>query len=44
MNHAGGWMNGMNYGRIGGGMWPWTVAGLLVVVLPVVAISKMSKQ
>jgi hypothetical protein len=44
MNHAGGWMNGMNYGWIGGGMWLWTVAGVLVVVLLVVAISKVSKQ
>lgn len=36
MNHANGWMSG--------GMWLWTVIGILVVVLLVVAISKMSKK
>ena len=36
MNQTGGWM--------GGGMWLWTVIGVLVVVLLVVAISKLSKK
>jgi uncharacterized membrane protein len=35
MNHAG-WM--------GGGMWLWTVIGVLVVVLLVVLINKVSKK
>ena len=36
MNHAYGWM--------GGGMWIWTVIGVLVVVLLVIAINKLSKK
>jgi hypothetical protein len=40
MNHSNGWMNGY----MGGGMWLWTVIGILVVVLLVVTISKMSKK
>jgi len=36
MNHAGGWM--------GGGMWIWTVIGVLVVVLLVVVINKLLKK
>ena len=36
MNHTNGWM--------GGGMWVWTVIGILVVVLLVVVISKLSKK
>lgn len=36
MNHAYGWM--------GGGMWTWTVIGVLVVVLLVVVTSRMSKR
>ena len=36
MNHAFGW--------IGGGMWLWTVIGLLVVVLLVVLITKVSNK
>jgi uncharacterized membrane protein len=36
MNHTDGWM--------GGGMWIWAVIGMLVVVLLVVAISKLSKK
>ena len=35
MNHTNGWM--------GGGMWLWTVTGVLVVLL-VVAINKPSKK
>ncbi len=36
----------MNYiqGRMGGGMWTWTVIGIVVVVLLVVLISKVSKK
>ena len=37
MNHMDGWMSG-------GGMWIWTVIGVLVVVFLVVAISKMSRS
>ena len=36
MNYSDGWM--------GGGMWIWTVIGVLVVVLLVVAINKQSKK
>jgi hypothetical protein len=36
MNYADGWM--------GGGMWIWTVIGVLVVVLLVIVISKLSKK
>jgi uncharacterized membrane protein len=36
MNHTNGWM--------GGGMWLWTVIGVLVVVLLVVLINKVSKK
>jgi hypothetical protein len=36
MNHAYGWM--------GGGMWTWTVIGILMVVLLVVAINKVSTK
>ena len=36
MNQTHGWM--------GGGMWLWTVIGVLLVVVLVVAISKLSKQ
>ena len=43
MHNANGWMGGIN-GWMGGGMWLWTVIGVLVVVLLVVAISKLSKQ
>lgn len=32
------------YGWMGGGMWMWTVIGVLVVVLLVVVISKLSKK
>ena len=34
---------GMN-GWMGGGMWLWTVIGVLVVVLLVVLINKVSKK
>lgn len=40
MNGADGWMNGW----AGGGMWLWTVIGVLVVVLLVVAITKLSNN
>jgi uncharacterized membrane protein len=36
----GGWMGGW----AGGGMWLWTVIGVLVVVLLVVVIGKRSKE
>ena len=36
MNYTDGWM--------GGGMWIWTVIGVLVVVLLVVVIAKQSKK
>ncbi len=36
MTHADGWM--------GGGMWLWTVIGVLVVVLLLVVISTLSKR
>lgn len=36
MNHMDNWM--------GGGMWIWTVIGVLLVMLLVVAISKRSKK
>jgi hypothetical protein len=36
MHYPNGWM--------GGGMWVWTVVGVLVVVLPAVGIGKQSKQ
>lgn len=39
MNDTGGWMGGW----AGGGMWTWTI-GALVVVLLVVAISRMSRK
>ncbi len=32
------------YGWMGGGMWIWTVIGVLVVVLLVVLISKVSNK
>ena len=40
MNQSDGWMNGWS----GGGMWLWTVIGVMVVVLLVVVISKLSKK
>ena len=36
MNHSSGWM--------GGGMLMWTVIGVLVIVLLVVAINKLSRK
>ncbi len=36
MNHMDGW--------VGGGMWIWTVIGVLVVVLLIVVISKQSNK
>ncbi len=41
MNH--GWMDG-THGWMDGGMWLWTVIGVLLVVLLVVAINKVSKK
>jgi uncharacterized membrane protein len=43
MNQTDGWMGGIG-GWAGGGMWIWTVIGVLVVVLLVVMISKLSKK
>ncbi len=40
MHHTDGWMNGW----AGGGMWLWTVLGLVIVALLVVVISKLSKK
>ena len=40
MNHTEGWMCGM----MGGGMWIWTVIGVLVVVLLAALIVKLSKK
>jgi uncharacterized membrane protein len=40
MNHTDGWMSGW----MGGGMWIWTVAGILVVALLIVMINKLSKK
>ena len=40
MNHTDGWMGGW----AGGGMWLWTVIGVLVVALLVVAGTKLSKK
>ena len=48
MNHnTDGWMNGMTHntdGWMGGGMWIWTVVGVLVVVLLVITIGKVSRK
>ena len=40
MNHSDQWMSGW----AGGGMWIWTVIGVLVVVLLVVVIAKLSSK
>lgn len=40
MDYANGWMNG----AMGGGMWIWTVVGILVVILLVVVINNQSKK
>ncbi len=40
MDHADNWMNG----PLGGGMWIWTVIGVLLVAMLVVAISKLSRK
>ena len=40
MNQTDGCMGGWS----GGGMWVWTVVGVLVVVLLVVVISKLSQK
>jgi hypothetical protein len=36
MNHMNGWM--------GGGMWLWTIIGVLLVIFLVIAISKISRK
>ena len=41
-NMMNGWMSGS--GWMGGGMWLWTVIGVLLVVLLVVAISRLSTK
>ena len=40
MNQTNGWMSGLS----GGGMWLWTIIGVAVVVLLVVAVGKLSKK
>jgi hypothetical protein len=40
MNHGDGWMGGW----AGGGMWLWTVIGVLMVGLLVVAVTKLAKK
>lgn len=44
MNHMDGGTFGWMGGGFGGGMWIWTVIGVLVVVLLVVLIAKVSKK
>lgn len=41
MNQTNGWMSS---GWMGGGMWSWTVGGILVIVLLVVIINKLFKK
>ena len=40
MNHGNGWMGGW----AGGGMWLWTVIGVLAAALLVVAVTKLAKK
>ena len=40
MNQTSGWMGGW----AGGGMWVWTVIGVLVIVLLVAAINKLANK
>lgn len=40
MNHRDGWMSGWT----GGGMWIWTVVGVLAAVLLVVVIYRLTKK
>ena len=40
MNHGDGWMGGWS----NGGMWFWTVIGVVVVILLVVLIVKQAKR
>jgi uncharacterized membrane protein len=39
-----GFMMNQNDGWMGGGMWTWTVIGVVVVVLLVVVINNLSKK
>lgn len=40
MSHTDGWMSGW----MGGGVWLWTVIGVLLIVQLVVMINKISKK
>ncbi len=40
MNHTNGWMGGWS----GGGMWVWTVVGVVIVAQLVVVIIKLSRK
>jgi hypothetical protein len=40
MNHSNGWIGDW----MGGGMWLWTVIGVVVIVLLVVGINKLSRK
>jgi len=40
MNYNNGWMGG----RMGGGMWLWSVIGVAVVVLLVLVISRVARK
>lgn len=40
MDYSNGWM----HGSMGGGMWIWTVVGILVVILLVVVINNQNKK
>jgi hypothetical protein len=44
MNQSDGWMGSGMSGWMGGGTWIWPVVCVLLVVLLVVAITKLSKK
>jgi hypothetical protein len=44
VNQTGGWMGGWMGDWASGGMWLWTVIGVLVVVLLIIVIVKLSKN